>query len=60
MPFFLRIKNRNYKAWAKGLKKAGYATDPNYPDKLISLIERFDLTRFDNKKSDSKLRKSTK
>ena len=48
--FLFEIKNRNYKAWAKGLKKAGYATDPNYPDKLISLIERFDLTRFDNKK----------
>jgi len=31
-------------------QKAGYATDPMYPDKLISLIERFDLTRFDIKK----------
>jgi hypothetical protein len=48
--FLFDIKTSNYKAWAKGLKKAGYATDPNYPDKLISLIERFDLTRFDNKK----------
>lgn len=46
--FLFDIKTSNYKAWAKGLKKAGYATDPNYPDKLISLIERFDLTRFDS------------
>jgi flagellum-specific peptidoglycan hydrolase FlgJ len=47
--FLFDIKTSQYKAWAKGLKKAGYATDPKYPDKLISLIERFDLTRFDKK-----------
>ena len=52
------IKTTNYKAWARGLKKAGYATDPKYPDKLISLIERFDLTRYDSKKSDSLILKS--
>jgi flagellum-specific peptidoglycan hydrolase FlgJ len=49
--FLFDFKTDDYKSWAKGLKKAGYATDPKYPDKLISLIERFDLTRFDNKKS---------
>jgi flagellum-specific peptidoglycan hydrolase FlgJ len=38
----------DYKGWAKGLKKAGYATDPKYPDKLISLIERFELWRYDD------------
>ena len=37
----------DYKAWAKGLKKAGYATDPNYPDKLISYIERYNLHQYD-------------
>lgn len=37
----------DYTGWAKGLKKAGYATDPKYPDKLISLIERFDLWQYD-------------
>lgn len=37
----------DYKRWAKGLKAAGYATDPRYPEKLISLIERYDLQRFD-------------
>jgi flagellum-specific peptidoglycan hydrolase FlgJ len=37
----------DYKAWAKGLKAAGYATDPKYPDKLISLIERYQLNQYD-------------
>lgn len=51
--FLFDIRTSQYKAWAKGLKKAGYATDPKYPDKLIRLIERFDLTRFDDKKMKS-------
>ena len=38
----------DYKAWAKGLKAAGYATDPKYPDKLISYIERYNLHEYDN------------
>jgi flagellum-specific peptidoglycan hydrolase FlgJ len=37
----------DYKAWAKGLRSAGYATDPRYPDKLIGLIERYQLDQFD-------------
>jgi len=37
----------DYKAWAKGLKKAGYATDPKYAAHLIKLIERYNLDRFD-------------
>lgn len=37
----------DYKAWAHGLKKAGYATDPNYAYKLIELIERFNLHVYD-------------
>ena len=41
------LKRKDYKGWAKGLKDAGYATDPEYAEKLISLIERFNLTRFD-------------
>ena len=42
-----KLKRKDYKGWAKGLKAAGYATDPKYAEKLISLIERFNLTRFD-------------
>jgi flagellum-specific peptidoglycan hydrolase FlgJ len=38
----------DYKAWARGLRAAGYATDPKYPDKLISYIERYNLDQYDN------------
>lgn len=37
----------DYESWAKGLRKAGYATDPRYPDKLISYIERYNLAQYD-------------
>ena len=38
----------DYKAWARGLRAAGYATDPKYPDKLISYIQRYKLDQFDS------------
>ena len=57
---FLRYRQRyqflfdyditDYKAWANGLKKAGYATDPQYPAKLIKLIEDYDLSKYDRMK----------
>ena len=47
--FLFDLKIDDYRGWAKGLRKAGYATDPKYPDKLISLIERYELNRFDFK-----------
>lgn len=37
----------DYRAWAKGLKEAGYATDPKYPEKLIGIIERYQLNQYD-------------
>jgi flagellum-specific peptidoglycan hydrolase FlgJ len=37
----------DYAAWARGLKAAGYATDPKYPEKLIGLIERYQLSKYD-------------
>jgi len=37
----------DYKGWAHELRAAGYATNPKYPERLISLIERFDLARHD-------------
>lgn len=49
--FLFDLEPGDYKGWAFGLKKAGYATDPKYPQKLISLIEEYNLTRFDNVKS---------
>jgi len=48
--FLFDLKIDDYKGWAKGLKKAGYATDPKYSNKLINLIERYGLDRFDTKK----------
>lgn len=42
------LKKDDYKGWARGLKAAGYATDRKYPDKLISLIERYKLYKFDD------------
>jgi LysM repeat protein len=46
--FLFELPITDYKSWAKGLKKAGYATDPKYPDKLISLIERYELYIYDS------------
>jgi len=46
--FLFNLKPGDYKAWAKGLKKAGYATDRKYPNKLISFIENFDLDAYDD------------
>ena len=46
--FLFSYGSKNYKKWAKGLKKAGYATDPKYPRKLISLIENYELYKFDD------------
>jgi LysM repeat protein len=37
----------DYKGWAYGLKKAGYATNPKYPDLLIGIIEKYNLTQYD-------------
>jgi flagellum-specific peptidoglycan hydrolase FlgJ len=37
----------DYKSWAHELKVAGYATNPQYADRLISLIERFELAKRD-------------
>ena len=45
--FLFRLPKTDYEAWAKGLKKAGYATDPSYPDKLIYLINKYNLNELD-------------
>jgi LysM repeat protein len=41
------LKITDYKGWAKGLKEAGYATDPKYPKRLIDIIEKYELYRYD-------------
>jgi len=45
--FLFDLETTDYKGWAKGLKKAGYATNPQYADILIGLIERYELYLFD-------------
>jgi flagellum-specific peptidoglycan hydrolase FlgJ len=45
-PLF-KLEKNDYKGWAYGLKKSGYATDPKYPEKLIGIINRYQLQRFD-------------
>jgi len=42
-----KLGKEDYISWAKGLRAAGYATDVKYPDKLIGLIERFELYKYD-------------
>ena len=46
--FLFELDPKDYKGWAKGLKKAGYAPDPKYPVRLIKLIEENNLYQFDN------------
>ncbi len=46
--FLFRLDPRDYRRWAHGLKQAGYATSPTYPEKLISIIERYELFRYDD------------
>ena len=45
--FLFDLRSDDYVKWAKGLKQAGYATDRKYPQKLISLIERYQLQQYD-------------
>jgi len=42
-----KLKITDYKGWARGLKKAGYATDPRYPERLIHIIEKYQLYDLD-------------
>ncbi|MBO4802456.1 MAG: glucosaminidase domain-containing protein [Bacteroidaceae bacterium] len=48
-PLF-QLKPTDYKGWAHGLKKCGYATNPNYAPMLIGMIERYNLTQFDSQR----------
>ena len=45
-----QLSPTDYKGWARGLKAAGYATNPNYADGLIRIIEMYNLHQFDNGK----------
>lgn len=45
-----RLKRTDYKGWAKGLKKCGYATSPTYAKQLIGIIELYKLHKYDKAK----------
>lgn len=48
--FLFDLEQTDYKAWAHGLKKAGYATNPQYAELLITFIERHKLHKYDGVK----------
>ena len=53
--FLFNYKITDYKSWAKGLKKAGYANNSKYPELLIKIIEENKLYQFDREKIDENL-----
>lgn len=58
--FLFDLKITDYKAWAKGLKKAGYATLPTYATVLINLIETYNLQQYDEMVVKGKYKKNKK
>ena len=57
--FLFSYKVTDYENWAHGLRKAGYATDPQYPAKLIRIIEDYKLHEFDRIKKEGYIYQST-
>ena len=53
-----KFKKGDYVKWAKGLSAAGYATDRRYPAKLIALIEKYNLHKYDTKVLGKKFKKA--
>lgn len=45
--FLFELRTTDYKGWALGLKKAGYATNPKYPKLLINIIDKYNLSQYD-------------
>jgi LysM repeat protein len=54
------LKRTDYKGWAEGLKKTGYATNPKYPQALINLIEKHQLYKYDAEKQTNAAEVKTK
>lgn len=46
--FLFDLDPTDYKSWAEGLKKAGYATNPSYAQSLIKIIEDYNLSQYDH------------
>ena len=58
--FLFDYKTTDYKKWAYGLKKAGYATNPKYPQLLIKIIEKYNLDKYDKNQKRSTGKKEKK
>lgn len=56
--FLFGLKKTDYKRWAKGLKKAGYATSKTYEKKLIRIIEEYKLHEYDRMSSGNEVAKA--
>lgn len=55
--FLFRLDITDYKGWARGLKKAGYATDPSYANRLIQIIEDYELYKYDSSAREKRIKK---
>jgi LysM repeat protein len=55
-----RLSITDYRGWATGLKRAGYATDPSYANRLITIIEDYELYKYDRQSSSSSHHSYTK
>jgi LysM repeat protein len=59
--FLFELDKNDYKGWARGLKQAGYATNPKYPDMLINIIDKYELYQYDQPESETeKLKREDK
>jgi LysM repeat protein len=59
--FLFELDKNDYKNWARGLKQAGYATNPKYPDLLIGVIDKYQLYQYDQSESErDKLKREDK
>jgi LysM repeat protein len=58
--FLFDLSVTDYKGWARGLKKAGYATSSNYAESLIRIIEEFDLQQYDRMSETTRLIRESK
>lgn len=56
--FLFELDSKDYKSWAKGLKRAGYATNPQYANLLIRVIEERKLYNFDDAKGEDAANKT--
>jgi len=52
-----QLDKNDYVGWANGLKAAGYATNPNYPNLLINVIQKYNLTQYDSAETDAQKEK---